>query len=119
RARALARVPPQAPQATEVLQVVAFRLVNERYALETRSIREVVRCSDLTPVPGAPDFFVGLINLRGEILAVFDLRKFFGVAEKGLTEQARVLVVGEERTEFGVLADAVAEVMTIRTEEVF
>ena len=119
RARALARVPPRVPDATEVLEVVTFTLANERYALQTRYIREVVRFNDFTPVPGAPDFLVGLLNLRGEILAVFDLCQFFGVAQQGRSDLSRVIVVGTERAEFGVLASAVEVVTTVRTDEVY
>jgi purine-binding chemotaxis protein CheW len=118
RARDLARVPPRAPAAAEVLEVVTFALANERYAVETRHTREVIRFTDFTPVPGAPDFLVGLVNLRGEVLAVFDLRKFFGVAEQGVTDLSRVIVLGGERAEFGVLADAVHEVTALRIDEV-
>jgi purine-binding chemotaxis protein CheW len=118
RARLLARVPPRAPEAAEVLEVVTFALAAERYAVETRHVREVVRFDGLTPVPGGPDFLAGLLNLRGEILAVFDLRRFFGVADPGRTERARVIVLGGDRAEFGVLADAVHEVTPLRVEEV-
>src|SRR5207248_2562654 len=119
RAHELAKVPARAPDATEVLEVVSFSLANERYAIETRHIREVIRFTDFTPIPGAPEFLVGLLNLRGEILAVFDLRKFFNVIDKGVTDLSRVVVLGGERAEFGVLADTVYEVMTVRTDEVF
>jgi purine-binding chemotaxis protein CheW len=118
RARLLARVPPRAPEAAEVLEVVTFALAGERYAVETRHVREVVRFDGLTPVPGAPDFLAGLLNLRGEILAVFDLRRFFGVADPGRTERERVIVLGGDRAEFGVLADAVHEVTPLRVEMV-
>ena len=118
RARALARVPPRAPNAAEVIEVVTFSLANERYAVETCHVREVIRCSDVTPVPGAPDFLTGLLNLRGEVLAVFDLRTFFGVAAGGAAGLRRVLVLGGERAEFGVLADAVQEVLPLRIDEV-
>ena len=118
RARALAQVPPQAPLADEILELVTFGLAGEHYAIETRCIREVVRFSEYTPVPGGPDFLVGLLNLRGDILAVFDLRQSFGLARQEVTDLARVIVLGDERAEFGVLADAVDEVRTVRTEEV-
>jgi purine-binding chemotaxis protein CheW len=118
RARTLARVPPRAPVADEVLEVVTFRLASERYAIETGHVREVVRFGDLTPVPGAPDFLAGLLNLRGEILAVFDLRRFFGVADPGRGDLSRVIVLGGDRAEFGVLADAVTEVATLRVDAV-
>jgi purine-binding chemotaxis protein CheW len=118
RARALARVPARGPDAAAVLQVVVFSLANERYALEARFVQRVVPFSEYTPVPGAPDFLVGVFNLRGEVLAVIDLRKFFGVPARALTEQSRVLVLGGERAEFGVLADATDEVAALRTDDV-
>jgi purine-binding chemotaxis protein CheW len=118
RARELARLPPEAERQTEILEVVCFALANERYAVETRYVREVKELSDYTAIPGAPPFLLGVINLRGEILAVIDLRKFFTVVERGVTDQSRVVVLGSERAEFGVLADATHEVVTLRTEEV-
>ncbi len=118
RARTLARVPPKPPQAAEVLEVVTFGLAGERYAVETRHVHEVVRAAEFTPVPGAPDFLTGLINLRGDILAVFDLRRFFGAADRDPSDLSRVLVLGGERAEFGALADAVHEVTALRLDEV-
>src|SRR5947209_17105793 len=114
RTRELARVPPVAERHTKLLEVVCFALANERYAVETRYVREVKELSDYTALPGAPPFLLGVINLRGEILAVIDLRKFFGVADRGVTDLSRVVVLGGERAEFGVLADATHEVRTWR-----
>ncbi len=118
RARALARVPVRAPAAAEVLEVVTFTLANERYGIETHHVREILRLNDYTPVPAAPAFLEGVLNLRGEILALINLRKLLGVAERGVTDLSRVLVLGGERAEFGVLADAAHEVLTLRTDEV-
>jgi purine-binding chemotaxis protein CheW len=118
RARVLARVPPVAASAAESLEVVTFALADERYGIETRHVREVVRLTEYTPLPGAPDFLVGVLNLRGEILALLDVRKFVGVAARGLTDLSCVLVLGGERPEFGVLADETHEVVTLRVEEV-
>jgi len=117
RARILARVPAEAVHA-EVIEVVIFALAGEQYAVETRFVRGVVRLTDYTSLPGAPPFLAGVLNLRGDILAVIDLRVFFGVAVKGLTDLARVLVLGLERDEFGVLADATLEVRKLRSDEV-
>jgi purine-binding chemotaxis protein CheW len=118
RARALARAPAPAPQAGEVLDVVVFILAGESYAVEAAYVREAVRLTDYTPVPGVPDFLVGVINLRGEIVAVIDLRKFFGMAARGVTDLSRVLVLGAGRAEFGILADAAHEVMALRKEAI-
>jgi purine-binding chemotaxis protein CheW len=117
RARILARVPAAPPQAGDVLDVVTFALANERYGIEARYVREIVRLVDFTPVPGVPDFIIGLVNLRGEILVVVDLRRFLGVTAKGLTDLSRVIVLGSGHAEFGVLADEVHEVTTLRVDE--
>jgi purine-binding chemotaxis protein CheW len=121
RARRLAGAPapPIAPApGAPVLEVVVFALGNEEYALETRHVREVVRLADCTPLPGAPPFLLGAFNLRGDILAVFDLRSFFGIAGQRPAEGARVLVLGGERAEFGLLADAAREVRGVQADEI-
>ena len=89
---------------------MTFSLSDERYAVETRFIREVVRPTDYARLPAAPPFLVGVMNLRGEVLALMDLRTFFDLPARGLTDRSRVLVVGDGRAEFGVLADAAQEV---------
>ncbi len=119
RARALSRVPSRPPSATEVLEVVTFDLGGECYAIATRHVRRVVKLERLTSIPGTPDPLVGVINLQGEILAVFDLRILFGIVRQGPTEWSRVVVLGEDRDEFGVLADSTQEVRTIRLDELF
>jgi len=106
RARALARVPAPPRRADTSLEVVLFALGRERYAIEARFVREVARLVDFTPVPGTPDFIVGVTNLRGDVLALVDLRRFFGVAPQDLTDQSRAIVLGRDRVEFAILADA-------------
>lgn len=118
RARALAQVPAPSRPPGAHLDVVLFGLGRERYAIETRFIREVVRLADFTPVPGTPDFVLGVTNLRGVVLAVVDLRRFFNITPKGLTDQSRVIVLGTERVEFGILADETHGQMDLATEEI-
>jgi purine-binding chemotaxis protein CheW len=117
RARSLARAPERVPDAAEVFEVVTFRLAGERYAIEARHVRRVVRLEDPTPVPGTPEFLAGVINQRGEVLAVFDLRTLLGVGA-GADAPERVLVLGDDRDEFGVVADTVQETVTLRIDEV-
>jgi purine-binding chemotaxis protein CheW len=119
RARQLAVPPPEPPRAGELLDLVVFVLARERYAIETRVLREIVRFADFTPVPGAADFLVGVTNLRGEILPVIDLRRFFALPDRGLTDQSRVLVLGLERRELGVLADETHDRITVAAAAVF
>lgn len=113
RARALARVPQRGIVTSEVLEVAIFKLGAERFGIEARFIREVGRLRDFTPVPGLPDFVVGVTNLRGEVLAVVDLCRFIGIPRIDLTDLSRLIVLGEEAAEFGVLADETYEVADI------
>jgi purine-binding chemotaxis protein CheW len=119
RARQLAIPLAEDGRPGEVLEVAVFALAREHYAIETRVLREIVRFADYTPVPGAADFLVGVTNLRGEILPVVDLRRFFGLPDRGLTDQSRVLVLGLERRELGVLADEAHELCTVRADAIF
>ena len=113
RARQLARVPDEPPRAGEVLELVGFVLAGERYGIESRFVREVARLTRFTPVPGTPAFVLGVTNLRGEILALFDLRHLLGVVAEGLTDLGRIVVLGEHRREFGLLADAASEILYV------
>jgi purine-binding chemotaxis protein CheW len=118
RARALARVPPIPPSPEEVVQVATFLLAGELYAVESCHVRRVVKLGEPTPVPGAPEHLVGVINLHGEILAVFDLRALFEIAPRGLSERSQVIVLGDERDEFGIVADEALEVLTLRIDAI-
>lgn len=113
RARLLARVPDEPPRAGEVLELVGFVLAGERYGIESRFVREVARLTRFTPVPGTPAFILGVTNLRGEILALFDLRHLLGVVAEGVTDLGRIVVLGENRREFGLLADAASEILRV------
>ncbi|MBI2840449.1 MAG: purine-binding chemotaxis protein CheW [Acidobacteria bacterium] len=118
RARVLARVPAISRPDEEKVEIVTMVLGAEHYAVETKHVREIARLVDFTPVPGTPDFVLGIANLRGEIVAVMDLRRFFGVPVKGLTDLSRVVVLGTTRSELGVLVDEAQAVMSLRAEEV-
>lgn len=113
RARQLARVPAEPPRADEVLELVGFVLAGERYGIESRFVREVVRLTRFTPVPGTPAFVLGVTSLRGEILALFDLRQLLGVVTEGVTDLGTIVVLGEKRREFGLLADSATEVLSV------
>ena len=68
-------------------------------------------------LPGAPDFFAGVVSLRGQVLAVVDLRRLFGLSATGPAGLTRFVVLGAERPEFGVLAETVSEVVAVREEQ--
>jgi purine-binding chemotaxis protein CheW len=107
RARRLALATERAEPAVAALELLPFRLGREHYAIETRYAREVVRLTAFTAVPSTEDFLLGVANLRGEIVPVFDLMRFFGFASQGLSDRSRVIVVGGAEVEFGIIADLV------------
>lgn len=113
RARQLARVPAEPPRAGEVLELVGFVLGGAPYGIESRFVREVARLTRFTPVPGTPEFVLGVTNLRGEILALFDLQHLMGVVAEGVTDLGRIVVLGEHRRELGLLADAASEILHV------
>jgi purine-binding chemotaxis protein CheW len=113
RARQLARVPEVAPRAGEMLELVVFVLAGDRYAVESRFVREVVRLTRFTTVPGLPGFVLGITSLRGDILALFDIRQLLGIVAEGVTDLGRIVVLGEHRREFGILADAASEMLHV------
>lgn len=113
RARQLALEPEAEAGSGERIEVVEFTLADERYALDTRHVREVYPLEDLTPLPGTPEFVLGLVNLRGEILSVLDLKRFFGLPQTGLTDLHRVLFLRDSSMEFGILADAINGIRSV------
>ena len=117
RAVALAREPHADDTATASLTVLEFLLADETYAIELSFVRETRPLRDLTPIPCTPPFVLGVINVRGQILSVIDLKKFFDLPEKGLTDLNKVVIVHDDGMEFGILADAVCGVRTIPLAE--
>lgn len=113
RARALAWPPEHAPAAETMLDVLEFRLAQERYAIETLYVREVYPLTDLTPLPCTPPFVLGIVNVRGRILPVLDLKKFFDLPEQGLTDLHRIILLEGHDLELGLLADATVGVRSI------
>ncbi|MCE5272834.1 chemotaxis protein CheW [bacterium] len=107
RARALARQEQSHRRPQKQLSVVMFQLAQEDYAVETRFVRQVHPLKELTEIPGTPDFVLGVVNIHGEILSLVELKKFFGLPERGLTDLNKILVLEDGRMEFGVLADEV------------
>jgi purine-binding chemotaxis protein CheW len=117
RARELARPSANMLAPTTSLSVLVFALGNEQYAIEARHVREVIRFTDFAPVPGVPDYVIGLANLRGEIITVFDLQRLFGLTSHGLSARLHMIVCGETQAEFGVVADAVEGVIEVSISE--
>lgn len=115
RAKQLAQGAP-APATGSSLELLEFRLAQERYAVETRFVQEVYPLRDLTPLPCAPPFIRGIVNVRGRILTVLDLKRFFDLPEKGLTDLHRVILLRGHGMEIGLLADIALGVRQVATD---
>lgn len=119
RSKALAEdTAAKKPLAREYLEVVEFLLSYEKYALEIKYIKEVCSLKELTEIPGAPPFIMGVINFHGQILSVIDLRNFFDLPIKGLTELNKVIVLHNDEIEFGILADELLKIGKIPISEI-
>lgn len=115
RARDLARKSDESLLPSEALEIVTFSLGTERYAVEAPYVREIIRDCPITPIPLIPAHVRGVVNLRGEVLAVFDLRCLFDMA--GADDQRTwIIVMGRDRPEFGIVADFVDEVTRLRVD---
>jgi len=117
RAQALAEERSLTPGDEELSEVVEFSLADERYAIESSYIREVYPLKEFTPLPGTPPFVLGLVNVRGQLLSVIDLKKFFDLPERGLTDLNKVIIVRAGSMELGILADGIVGVRALPVRE--
>ncbi len=102
----------------EVLQWVTFKLENEIYGINVMQVQEVLRYSEIAPVPGAPLYVLGIINLRGNVVTVIDTRSRFGLDPCDVTDSTRVVVIESEKQVIGILVDSVAEVVYLKASEI-
>jgi purine-binding chemotaxis protein CheW len=101
---------------------LTFRLAQEEYGLEILKVREIIGLMNITPVPRAPHEIRGVINLRGKIIPVVDLRRKFSMSDTEATEETCIIVVnvnaGDESLDMGILVDSVSEVLDIKGGEI-
>ncbi len=102
----------------QVLQWVTFRLENETYGINVMQVQEVLRYTDIAPVPGAPGYVLGIINLRGNVVTVIDTRSRFGLPPSEVTENSRIVIIEAEKQVIGIMVDSVAEVVYLRSSEI-
>ena len=99
-------------------QLVVFDLAAEAYGVDISSVREIIRMQDITKVPRTPEFVEGVINLRGKVIPVVDLRKRFGFDVEDATKDTRIVVVDISGQDIGVVVDAVTEVLRVSADAV-
>ncbi|MEW6209394.1 MAG: chemotaxis protein CheW [Acidobacteriota bacterium] len=117
RAIEMAEEPTPGDEDEERLEVIEFALAYENYAVESRFVREVYPLRHFTPLPAAPPFVLGLINVRSQVLSVLDIRKFFDLPEKGLTDLNKVIIARRGDMEVGLLVDSIAGAKSVRASE--
>ena len=100
------------------MQIVLFQLADVHYGVDVGQVQGVVDVQTITKVPNAPYYVEGITNLRGEVITVLDLRKKFGVAERGEDEDFKLVVVGRGTGAVGVTVDAVNVVMDLDGEDI-
>jgi purine-binding chemotaxis protein CheW len=118
RAQKLARPLEEAVPVTEVLELLVFSLAGERYGIEAVHVLEVVPLQGLTPVPCTPPVVLGVVNHRGRILPVLDLRRLLALASPGIAEGSRVVAVTAGETSFGIFVEAVVGLVKVGGHEV-
>jgi purine-binding chemotaxis protein CheW len=102
----------------EERQLVVFSLLNENYGIDIYKVQEIIQYREITYVPKAPPFVKGVINLRGKIIPVIDLKERFGLAEKEVTNDTRIIVVEIASQTVGLIVDSVTEVLRISTSNI-
>ena len=104
RAHDLAAIRNEELGQEEAIDVLEFRLACEAYAVETSYVQEVLAVGTITPLPGTPAFIVGVVNVRGRIHSVMDLKQLFDIPAKGLGDLNRLIILKSGAMEFGILA---------------
>lgn len=101
-----------------VAKWVTFYLDRERYGVNVMQVQEVLRFTEITPVPGAPAYVLGIINLRGNVVTVIDTRQRFMLGPKAVDDATRIVIMEAEGQVIGILVDSVAEVVELRASEI-
>lgn len=103
---------------SQVTQWATFKLDKELYGIDVMSVQEVLRYTEITPVPGAPHFVLGIINLRGNVVTIIDTRSRFGLGPFNIDDNSRIIIVEIQGQVLGLLVDSVAEVVYVEDDEV-
>ena len=101
-----------------MIQWVTFKLDGETYGINVMQVQEVLRHTEIAPVPGASHHVLGIINLRGNVVTVIDTRLRFGLAQADVNDNTRIVIIETGRHVIGILVDAVAEVVYLRQSEI-
>ncbi len=101
-----------------IIQWVTFHLDNEKYGIKVMQVQEVLRMTEIAPVPGAPHYVLGIINLRGNVVTVIDTRRRFGLPDAEPDDETRIVIIEADNNVVGILVDSVAEVVDLKMSEI-
>jgi purine-binding chemotaxis protein CheW len=107
-----------AGSADELLQLVSFNIGSEEFGVDILKVQEINRMAEITKVPQAPHYVEGVINLRGKVIPIVDLRKRFGLEIKEYDKNTRIVVVDIEGNVMGMVVDSVSEVLRLPTNTI-
>ena len=102
----------------QVLQWVTFNLENETYGVNVMVVKEVLKFQDIAPVPGVPDYVMGIINIRGTVISVINTRRRFGLHDREPDDNTRIVILEIGKHVLGIVVDSVAEVVYLRGSEI-
>jgi purine-binding chemotaxis protein CheW len=103
---------------SETIQVVSFKLGSEEYGVDIAQVQEINRMVSITHVPRAPQFMEGVINLRGQLIPIIDLRTRFGMPREEHTKNTRIVVTEIGSTRVGMVVDSVSEVLRLPVDQI-
>ena len=101
-----------------IIQWVTFHLESEKYGIKVMQVQEVLRMTEIAPVPGAPHYVLGIINLRGNVVTVIDTRRRFGLPDVENNDETRIVIVEANNNVVGILVDSVAEVVDLKMSDI-
>lgn len=99
-------------------QLVVFKIHNEEFGVDINQVREIVRTVQITYLPKAPSFIEGVVNLRGQVVAIIDLAKRLGISSKPMIDTTRIIIVERGDNVIGMIVDSVSEVLRIPAQQV-
>ncbi len=99
-------------------QIVTFRLGREDHGIEIMHVQEIILLGQITRIPNVPEYVTGLINLRGHVIPVIDLRKRFALSEQSITEHSRIIVLNVHTRTMGVIVDSVNQVLRVARNQI-
>jgi purine-binding chemotaxis protein CheW len=108
----------QEKKVDDVLRWVTFQLEKEVYGVNVMQVQEVLRYTEIAPVPGAPDYVLGIINLRGNVVTIIDTRMRFGLSPAEITDNTRIIIIEVDKQVVGILVDRVSEVVDLYQHEI-